>query len=109
MREVVIAAAARTPVGNFNGSLSGVSAVDLGVAAVEEAIKRAGITPDMVDIRISSKDGFDIKMENNNFVIINTTLNDDLIKEGIAREIVSKVQNLRKQKEYYYILYLYYF
>lgn len=49
MREVVIAAAARTPVGNFNGSLSGVSAVDLGIAAVEEAIKRAGITPDMVD------------------------------------------------------------
>ena len=49
MREVVIAAAARTPIGNFNGSLSGVSAVDLGVTAVEEAIKRAGITPDMVD------------------------------------------------------------
>jgi len=58
------------------------------------------ITTDMVDIRISSKDGFDIKMENNNFVIINTALNDDLIKEGIAREIVSKVQNLRKQKDF---------
>ncbi len=49
MVEVVIAAAARTPVGSFNGSLSGVSAVDLGTVAVEEAIKRAGITPDMVD------------------------------------------------------------
>lgn len=49
MKEVVIAAAARTPIGSFNGSLSGVSAVDLGVVAVEEAIKRAGITPDMVD------------------------------------------------------------
>jgi acetyl-CoA C-acetyltransferase len=49
MREVVIVGAARTPVGSFNGSLSGVSAVDLGVVAVKEAIKRAGITPDMVD------------------------------------------------------------
>lgn len=49
MREVVIVGAARTPVGSFNGSLSGVSAVDLGVIAVKEAIKRAGITPDVVD------------------------------------------------------------
>ena len=49
MREVVIASGARTAIGNFNGGLAGVSAVDLGVTAVKEAIKRAGITPDMVD------------------------------------------------------------
>ena len=35
-------------------------------------------------------------MENNNFVILNTTLTNDLINEGIAREIVSKVQQMRK-------------
>lgn len=49
MREVVIAAAARTPIGSFNGSLSGVSAVNLGVIAVKEALNRAGIKPEMVD------------------------------------------------------------
>lgn len=49
MREVVIVSGARTAIGNFNGSLAGVSAVDLGVTAVKEAIKRAGITPEMVD------------------------------------------------------------
>lgn len=49
MREVVIVAAARTPVGSFNGALSGVSAVDLGSIVIKEAISRAGITPDMVD------------------------------------------------------------
>ncbi|MGB7605370.1 MAG: acetyl-CoA C-acetyltransferase [Lutisporaceae bacterium] len=49
MREVVIVAAARTPVGSFNGALSGVSAVELGSIAIKEAIRRAGITPDMVD------------------------------------------------------------
>ncbi len=49
MREVVIVGAARTPIGNFNGSLSGVSAVDLGVVAVKEALKRAGVSPEMVD------------------------------------------------------------
>ena len=35
-------------------------------------------------------------MLNYKTVVINTTLNQDLINEGIAREIVSKVQNLRK-------------
>ncbi len=49
MREVVIASAARTPVGSFGGVLSKVSAVDLGVVAAKEAIKRAGIKPEMVD------------------------------------------------------------
>lgn len=49
MREVVIASAARTPVGSFGGALSKVSAVDLGVVAAKEAIKRAGIKPEMVD------------------------------------------------------------
>ena len=49
MREVVIASAARTPIGAFGGSLKDVSPVTLGEIAVKEAIKRAGITPDQVD------------------------------------------------------------
>lgn len=49
MKEVVIVGAARTPIGSFNGALSGVSAVDLGAIVIKEAIHRAGITPDMVD------------------------------------------------------------
>ncbi|HWR61156.1 MAG TPA: acetyl-CoA C-acetyltransferase [Clostridia bacterium] len=49
MREVVIASAARTPIGSFNGSLSMVPVVDLGVIAVKEALRRANITPEIVD------------------------------------------------------------
>lgn len=49
MREVVIASAARTPIGNFGGTLASFSAVELGAIAAAEAIKRAGITPDAVD------------------------------------------------------------
>ncbi len=48
-REVVIASAVRTPIGVYGGSLSKVSAVELGVVAAKEAMKRAKITPDMVD------------------------------------------------------------
>ena len=39
-------------------------------------------------------------MENNHFIILNTELTEELILEGIAREFVSKVQNLRKTKDY---------
>jgi len=43
MTEVVIAAAARTPVGAFNGGLSSLAAHHLGQVAIVEAIKRAGV------------------------------------------------------------------
>ncbi|MBQ2747166.1 MAG: acetyl-CoA C-acetyltransferase [Firmicutes bacterium] len=49
MREVVIVGAARTAIGSFGGTLKGVPAATLGAIAVKEAIKRAGITPDMVE------------------------------------------------------------
>ena len=39
-------------------------------------------------------------MENNNFIILNTTLTEELLQEGIARELVSKVQQLRKEKDF---------
>ena len=48
-KEVVIVSACRTPIGNFNGSLSGFSAVELGVIAAKEAIDRAGISPEIID------------------------------------------------------------
>lgn len=54
------------------------------------------VTSEMVDIRISAKEGFNVGMENNNYVILNATLTDELVKEGIAREVVSKVQLMRK-------------
>lgn len=40
---VVIVGAARTPMGGFNGSLSSISATDLGAIAIKEAVSRAGI------------------------------------------------------------------
>jgi acetyl-CoA C-acetyltransferase len=49
MTEVVIASAARTPIGSFNGSLSTLSAAELGILAIKAALERAGIAPDAVD------------------------------------------------------------
>jgi acetyl-CoA C-acetyltransferase len=48
-QEIVIVSAARTPVGKFQGSLSGFSATELGAIAVREAVARAKIDPSSVD------------------------------------------------------------
>ncbi len=48
MTDVVIAAAARTPVGSFNGALSSFPAHDLGIVAITEALARAKVEPDDV-------------------------------------------------------------
>ncbi|MCL5006475.1 MAG: acetyl-CoA C-acetyltransferase [Acidobacteria bacterium] len=49
MREAVIIAAVRTAVGKFQGSLSPLSAVDLGACAVREVVRRAGMDGTQVD------------------------------------------------------------
>ena len=43
MRDVVIVSACRTAIGDFSGSLSSVSATDLGALVIKEAVSRAGI------------------------------------------------------------------
>ena len=58
------------------------------------------VTSEMVDIRVAAKEGYDTQKDGNNFIILNTNLTKDLINEGIARELISKVQNLRKQKDF---------
>lgn len=45
MTNVVIASAARTPVGSFNGSFASVPAHDLGAAAIKALLERAGVDP----------------------------------------------------------------
>jgi acetyl-CoA C-acetyltransferase len=47
--EVVIISACRTPVGKFQGSLSELSATQLGAIVVREAVKRAGVDPAQAD------------------------------------------------------------
>ena len=49
MEDIVIASAARTPIGAFNGSLSPLPAHDLGEVAIRAALDRAAVAADEVD------------------------------------------------------------
>jgi acetyl-CoA C-acetyltransferase len=48
MTDIVIASAARTPVGSFNGAFADLAASELGAIAVTEALNRAGVAPEDV-------------------------------------------------------------
>ncbi len=47
--EAVILSAARTPIGKFQGALSGMNATNLGAIAVKAAVERAGIDPKEIE------------------------------------------------------------
>jgi len=49
MREIVIAGAMRTPIGDFLGKLKDMSAVELGAVAVNGALAQAGVKPEAVN------------------------------------------------------------
>jgi isoleucyl-tRNA synthetase len=58
------------------------------------------ISRDLIEVSISAKEGFVVSMENNLFTILDTTITPELLSEGLARELVSKVQQMRKQKDF---------
>ena len=48
-KDIVIVNGARTPMAEYNGSFSDISAIDLGVIAAKEALARSGFAPDAID------------------------------------------------------------
>ncbi len=58
------------------------------------------ITPEMVSVNVSAKEGFTAAQEGALCVILDTTVSQELIDEGLARELISKVQQMRKQKDF---------
>ena len=58
------------------------------------------IPADLVDVRVTAKEGFAVGTERGVFVLLDTQLSPELLAEGLARELVSKVQQLRKQKDF---------
>jgi len=71
-----------------------------GELVMELGGKEYTITKEMIEARIKAKDGFNAANHLNNFIILNSMLTSDLIEEGIVRELISKVQQLRKNKDF---------
>ena len=57
------------------------------------------VNASMVDITVKVKEGYCSSNNGKTFVILNTELTDELITEGIARELIRKIQSLRKEAD----------
>lgn len=91
----------------FGGVLANADAAELvGKLEAQESLEMEisgevfAVTKDFVDVKITAKDGFIAAMENNLFAILETTVTEELMYEGLARELISKVQQLRKQNDF---------
>jgi acetyl-CoA C-acetyltransferase len=49
MKDVVIASACRTAIGTFGGTLKNMHAATIASVTMQEAMKRAGIVPEMIE------------------------------------------------------------
>lgn len=96
----------QSKVNDFAKFLNSVDAKEF-VAAVEQEAQeiqlgedKYTISPEYLDVRIQAKEGFDVEMDSNVFVVLDTDITEELKAEGYAREFISKVQNMRKDNGY---------
>lgn len=93
-------------VGEFAGYLAKadpVEVIDQAESAVLKVVlggEERTITGEYLDIRVDAKEGYDVSLSGKNFVILDTSLTDELLAEGYARELISKVQQMRKSLDF---------
>ena len=49
-----------------------------------------------IDVQTQNREGFFVEVDARKFVALSTELSHDLVLEGMARELVNKIQNMRK-------------
>ncbi|QOR34080.1 isoleucine--tRNA ligase [Clostridium sp. 'deep sea'] len=94
-------------VGAFNKQLNLLNAYEIAMSlenGEEPTIKVADtvvkLNKELIQVNLAAREGFTVSMENNLFIILDTQLSQQLINEGLAREFVSKVQQMRKNNGY---------
>ncbi len=57
------------------------------------------VTDDLIEVSIEDREGYTVARKNDLFVVLDITLSRELKNEGYARELVSYVQRIRKEKD----------
>jgi len=94
-------------VGMFNKLLNQLDAFEVASALEEDKEymvdfngEKLALDNELVQVELEAREGFNVRLEKNVFIILDTTLTQELILEGLAREFVSKVQQLRKNHDF---------
>jgi len=69
-------------------------------ATIDVAGESLRLEPTDVVVQRTPREGLVVAAEENVIVAIETTLTPELVREGLAREFVSKIQNLRKEADF---------
>jgi isoleucyl-tRNA synthetase len=94
-------------VGMFNKLLNQLDAFEVASALEDDKEymvdfngEQLALDNELVQVELEAREGFNVRLEKNVFIILDTTLTQELILEGLAREFVSKVQQLRKNHDF---------
>ncbi len=84
------------------GEIANFSAEQISTLEKEGKLDVQGYEITLDDVEISTKDipGWTVTSDGKTTVALDLTLTDELKSEGIAREFINRVQNLRKDKEF---------
>ena len=58
------------------------------------------ITPDLVEVRVDVKENYNAARVYDTYIILDTNITKELQEEGIVREMISKIQNIRKTQDF---------
>jgi isoleucyl-tRNA synthetase len=58
------------------------------------------VTPEECEVKQGAAEGYALVEENGYLAALDTTLTDDLVAEGLAREIVRRIQQMRKDADF---------
>jgi isoleucyl-tRNA synthetase len=71
-----------------------------GAVSLNVAGTAVTLTNEDLEARIEGKPGFAVEIDHDRYVVLDINLTPELIAEGLAREVVSKVQNMRKTADF---------
>ena len=77
-----------------------VNQIQAGYYTIDFMGEKMEITPDMIVTTLSNKEGYCAASNGTTSVVLDTTLTEDLILEGLAREAVRKIQSMRKEADF---------
>ena len=85
-------------VSNFN--IADVNQINKGSYKTKFLDEELTITPDMITITLKNKEGYKSSTDGNISVVLDTTLTKELLLEGLAREVIRRIQSLRKEADF---------
>ncbi|HIC88506.1 MAG TPA: isoleucine--tRNA ligase, partial [Anaerolineae bacterium] len=62
--------------------------------------QEVALTPEEVEVRFEGKDGYSVAAEAGYLVAIQTEISEELLQEGLARELVRRIQTMRKEADF---------